>query len=40
MSAVETVVPVLEARQLFKRYGQVVALAGADFDLRPMRSSR
>ncbi len=35
MSAVETVVPVLEARQLFKRYGQVVALAGADFDLRP-----
>ncbi len=35
MSVVETVVPVLEARQVFKRYGQVVALAGADFDLRP-----
>jgi len=28
-------VPVLEARQLFKRYGQVTALDGADFDLRP-----
>ena len=35
MSPVETIVPVLEARNLVKRYGQVVALAGADFDLRP-----
>ena len=27
--------PILEARGLVKRYGQVVALAGADFDLYP-----
>jgi fructose transport system ATP-binding protein len=27
--------PILEARRLVKRYGQVVALAGADFDLYP-----
>src|SRR5216683_7652971 len=35
MSAVETIVPVLEARNLVKRYGSVTALDGADFDLRP-----
>jgi fructose transport system ATP-binding protein len=35
MSTVEPVVPVLEARNLIKRYGQVTALAGADFDLLP-----
>ena len=27
--------PILEARGLVKRFGQVVALAGADFDLYP-----
>ena len=35
MSAVETRVPVLEARALVKRYGVVTALNGADFDLYP-----
>jgi fructose transport system ATP-binding protein len=35
MSAVETVIPVLEARHLVKRYGSVTALNGADFDLLP-----
>ena len=35
MSAVETRVPVLEARGLVKRYGVVTALNGADFDLFP-----
>jgi fructose transport system ATP-binding protein len=34
MSTVETAVPVLEARNLIKRYGHVTALDGADFDLR------
>ena len=33
MSAVETRVPVLEARGLVKRYGVVTALNGADFDV-------
>jgi fructose transport system ATP-binding protein len=35
MSAVETVIPVLEARHVVKRYGSVTALNGADFDLLP-----
>jgi fructose transport system ATP-binding protein len=35
VSAVETRVPVLEARGLVKRYGVVTALNGADFDLFP-----
>ncbi|HEV2035928.1 MAG TPA: ATP-binding cassette domain-containing protein [Candidatus Dormibacteraeota bacterium] len=35
MSAVEAAVAVLEARGLVKRYGNVTALDGADFDLRP-----
>jgi fructose transport system ATP-binding protein len=35
VSAVETRVPVLEARGLIKRYGVVTALNGADFDLYP-----
>ncbi|HLQ14885.1 MAG TPA: ATP-binding cassette domain-containing protein [Candidatus Eisenbacteria bacterium] len=35
MSAVEAGVAVLEARGLVKRYGNVTALDGADFDLRP-----
>ena len=35
MSAVDTDRPVLEARGLVKRYGNVTALDGADFDLRP-----
>src|SRR3979411_3156766 len=35
MSAVQTRVPVLEARGLVKRYGVVTALNGADFDLYP-----
>jgi fructose transport system ATP-binding protein len=35
VSAVETRVPVLEARGLVKRYGVVTALNGADFDLYP-----
>ena len=35
MSAVETRVPVLEARGLIKRYGVVTALNGADFDVYP-----
>src|SRR3982074_2626959 len=33
MSAVETRVPVLEARGLVKHYGVVTALNGADFDV-------
>jgi fructose transport system ATP-binding protein len=32
---VSTAAPILEARGLVKKYGQVVALNGADFDLRP-----
>src|SRR6195256_1747948 len=35
MSAVETRLPVLEARGLIKRYGVVTALNGADFDVYP-----
>ena len=35
MSAVETRVPVLEARGLVKRYGVVTALNAADFDVYP-----
>jgi fructose transport system ATP-binding protein len=35
VSAVETRIPVLEARGLVKRYGVVTALNGADFDLYP-----
>ena len=35
MSGMDPVVPVLQARGLVKRYGQVTALDGADFDLRP-----
>ena len=35
MSGMDAVVPVLQARGLVKRYGQVTALDGADFDLRP-----
>jgi fructose transport system ATP-binding protein len=35
VTSVEVGVPVLEARALVKRYGNVTALDGADFDLRP-----
>ena len=35
MNVSEPIVPVLEARGLVKRYGHVVALDGADFDLLP-----
>ena len=35
MSEVTTITPVLQARGLTKRYGQVTALDGADFDLYP-----
>ena len=38
-ASVSTTRPILEARGLVKRYGQVTALDGADFELYPARSS-
>jgi len=35
MTAIASATPVLQARGLVKRYGQVVAIDGADFDLLP-----
>ena len=36
---IESQTPILSARGLHKRYGQVTAIDGADFDLYPARSS-
>lgn len=35
MTATSSPTPVLQARGLVKRYGQVTAIDGADFDLLP-----